>query len=348
MRAPEKITMSYERRLIRRLMYSDMQTNALYRQFAERVAPVLSQYRMNMSGVLIRDAELDRNLNAEMKRFGISMDGVIRDNQVWAWGAANDKTDEIIRFIVGRTSVSKIVESGLFRRNIDAFDAFQKRKYNGMQLSDRVWSLTQGNRQLMTHYLESGLSTGRSAQQIGQDVRRLLNEPDKLFRRIRNPKTGELKLSKPAQDYHPGRGVYRSSAQNARRLARTEVNMAYRTADQERWKGLDIVLGYEVKLSNSHPVTDICDYLKGRYPKNFAFRGWHPACLCYTVPVLASKDELLDNVVDGKPITGHVRDVPDGFKSYMVDHRDQIGGWKRQPFWVQDNFKGGRIEKGLK
>ena len=44
------------------------------------------------------------------------------------------------------------------------------------------------------------------------------------------------------------------------------------TADYERWQQLDFVVGIEIKLSNNHtlngmPFTDICDKLKGRYPK---------------------------------------------------------------------------------
>lgn len=102
----------------------------------------------------------------------------------------------------------------------------------------------------------------------------------KLFRRVRD-EHGELQLSKRAAVFHPGRGVYRSSYKNARRLAATETNIAYMTADYERWQQLDFVVGIEIKLSNNHtlngvPFTDICDDLKGRYPKDFKFTGWHP------------------------------------------------------------------------
>ena len=38
------------------------------------------------------------------------------------------------------------------------------------------------------------------------------------------------------------RGVYRSSYNNARRLAATETNIAYRTADHLRWQQMDFVI----------------------------------------------------------------------------------------------------------
>jgi hypothetical protein len=346
---PEKITGIYERKLIRKLLQTDQETNAIYRQFIDRSSPILAKYRQNLNGVVIRNPDLDQQLQGEISRFQNNIEELIKENQAWAWALANEKSDEIFKSLIGRNPVSRVVEKGLFQRNLDAFEAFQKRKYDGMQLSDRIWDLTKGNQKIMDFYLDNGLATGRSAQEISQDVRQLLQDPDKLFRRVRDPETGELKLSKNAQEYHPGRGKYRSSAQNARRLARTEINMAYRTADQERWKRLDFVLGYEVKLSARHPAPDICDSAKGRYPKDFKFVGWHPNCLCYTVPILADEDDFIDSLVDDDvKITGHVTEIPESMKTYIADNRAKIKGWKTQPFWVQDNFKAGRIEKGLK
>jgi hypothetical protein len=172
----------------------------------------------------------------------------------------------------------------------------------------------------------------------------VLNEPDRRFRRVRDPLTGVLKPSVPMQNYHPGGigkdgkgvgGVYRSSYQNARRLARTEINMAYHAANMEMYRSSPVILGYEVKLSAAHPVTDICDYLKGRYPKEFTFHGWHPACLCYDVPLFMTEDQL-EAYEDGKVING-VADVPEEFKSYMKEHRDQFDRWKTQPYFIQEN-----------
>jgi len=335
----EKITGIYERKLIRKLLQTDQQTNAIYRQFIERTSPILAKYRENTNGVVIRDPELNKQLETEVAKFQKGIDEIIKENQSWAWALANEKNDEIIKSFIGNNAISKVVEEGLFQSNIDAFNAFQKRKYDGLQLSDRVWDLANGNQNIMEFYLDNGLSTGKSAQAISQDVRQLLQEPDKLFRRVRDPKTGELKLSKSAQEYNPGRGKYRSSVQNARRLARTEINMAYRTADQERWKQMDFILGYEVKLSDRHPAPDICDHAKGKYPKEFRFVGWHPNCLCYAVPVLPDEEVFLDSLMDDDvKITGHVADIPESMKTYIAENREKIKNWKKQPFWVQDNF----------
>ena len=98
----------------------------------------------------------------------------------------------------------------------------------------------------LEYYLSSGLSSGRPAALIGQDIRQLLNEPNRRFRRVRDA-NGKLVPSQPMKDYHPGQGVYRSSYKNALRLAVTKTNKAFRTADYERWQNMDFVTGIEVE-----------------------------------------------------------------------------------------------------
>ena len=52
------------------------------------------------------------------------------------------------------------------------------------------------------------------------------------------------------------------------RVARSETNIAYRRADNERWQQMDFVLGQRIQLSKNHPKKDICDKLAGDYPKD--------------------------------------------------------------------------------
>lgn len=337
----------YERKLIRKLLQADQQTNSAYRRLISDVAPILAQYRSSSRGVIINDPDLNRQLSSQIAIFRKRIEEMISTNQSWAWALADDKNDQIINEYISNLPISNVAREGLFARNNQAFDNFQKRKYDGLQLSDRVWSLGKQNEDLLQDYLDNALITGRTADDLSRDVRELLTEPNRLFRRVRNPKTGKLELSKAAQAYHPGRGMYRSSYMNAKRLARTEINMAYRTSDQERWKTLKFVLGYEVKLSNRHPAPDICDHAAGRYPKEFKFVGWHPQCLCYAVPILPNKKSFLDNLIDDVPLKGKVTDIPDSMKQYISDNLSRIAAYGKQPFWVQDNFKGGRIDGGI-
>lgn len=163
----------------------------------------------------------------------------------------------------------------MFSRNADALNTLLKRKDEfGKTISSRVWDITDGAMDNLEYYLSSGLSSGRPAALISQDIRQLLNEPNRRFRRVRDA-NGKLVLSQPMKDYHPGQGVYRSSYKNALRLAATETNKAFRTADYERWQKMDFVTGYEVERSPSnHGPCPVCDAKAGQYSKDFKFTGW--------------------------------------------------------------------------
>ncbi len=165
--------------------------------------------------------------------------------------------------------------------------------------------------------------------------------------------------------------MYRSAYKNARRLAATESNIAYRTADYERWQQLDFVVGIRVVLSNNHtlngePFSDICDRLsaplgskatKGRgcYPKDFKFTGWHPLCRCHTETILKTIDEMRADearILAGEPVSTQsentVDDVPQEFKDWVEENEERIERAKSLPYFIRDNFSEGNIGMGLK
>lgn len=167
-------------------------------------------------------------------------------------------------------------------------------------------------------------------------------------------------------DFHPGRGVYRSSYMNARRLAATETNIAYRTADHERMKNLDFVVGIEIHLSHNHtckgrdgkphPFTDICNELEGKYPKDFKFTGWHPHCRCYVTSILKSDKEIAEDtkkILRGEPVDGEsentVEDVPEGYKKWVEKNEKRIEAAKKKgtlPYFVRDNEEYAEVKRG--
>lgn len=151
-------------------------------------------------------------------------------------------------------------------------------------LSDRVWKLNAQFRQEIEMALDVAIADGVSASQLATHLKQYLKNPDALFRRYRD-KNGVLQLSKNALAYKPGKGVYRSAYKNAERLARTEINIAYRSADIERWQSLDFIAGYEIKRSRNLSACPICDMMAGVYPKSFVWVGNHPNCRCYMVPI---------------------------------------------------------------
>lgn len=266
------------------------------------------------------------------------------------WTLANNKNSELANRVFG-DYVGKLSEEQYrkyYSTNDNARNAFIGRKEAGMNLSDRVWKYTEQFKSEIELGIDIGLRDGLSADELSRDLRQYLQHPDKLFRRVRD-EHGNLVLSKAAAAYHPGQGVYRSSYKNARRLAATETNMAYRTADFERWQQLDFIVGIEIRLSNNHtlngqPFEDICDFLKGRYPKDFKFVGWHPHCRCHVVTILKSDEEIAEDnrrILAGKEPTedsvNTVRDVPKSFKGWLEDNRERAKRSYSMPYFLKDN-----------
>ena len=115
--------------------------------------------------------------------------------------------------------------------------------------------------------------------------------------------------------------MYRSSYQNALRLARTEVNQAYRYADVQRIQNLDFVVGIEIKRSNTYYDCDICENLKGRYPKDFEFVGWHPNCRCSVSTILATREEFINYLETGElKSKNEITRYPKDYKGYRKDY----------------------------
>lgn len=295
------------------------------------------------------------------KQLADRMITVIETGSKKQWLFACEKNDGFIASIMDTSKLSKARLKKMQDRNLEALQTFQGRKVEGMNLSQRVWKYVGQYKAQLESALDVGLGEGRNAAQLSRDVRENLKEPNRLFRRVRD-KRGNLVLSKAAKAFHPGQGVYRSSYKNAMRLTRSEINMAYRESDFLRWQSLDFVVGYEIRRSNHEPLfkCDICEKLVGRYPKTFKFKGWHPQCMCYVVPILMDEETFDENELGDLKAALHgtqykkleaknlVTDVPDGFKQWVKDHEEAQKKWASTPYFIKDNFKDGQLSKGLK
>lgn len=299
---------------------------------------------------------LKKEMEALMKDLGSSLQANIEEGDQDSWTLSNTKNDAMVDSIIGKKHLPKKVVQAWKHPHLEALNAFIARKEAGMNLSRRVWNLTQQFKSEMELALELGMGEGKSAAALSRDVRKYLVEPNKLFRRVRD-KSGALRLSKAAAAYHPGQGVYRSSYKNALRMTATENNIAYRTADHNRWQALPFVIGIEIHISNNHPTEDICDLFDGkRFPKDFKFTGWHPWCRCYAVSVLASQEEMdayTTAIMNGEDVshwkfTGQVEKMPKEFNKWMKDNQARIENATSMPYFIKDNFKDGDPAKGLR
>lgn len=267
------------------------------------------------------------------------------------WEYANLSCDALIESIFGKGLEEDNHFARWFSRNQEAMDAFFARKsaYGGMNLSQKVWRYTGDLKTEMELALSLSLGQGDSASTVSRKVRQYLQEPEKLFRRIRTGTDANgnplYKLSKAAKAYHPGRGVYRSSYKNAMRLTRTETNMAYRASEQDRWQRMDFVVGYEVKRSKRGFDCSICESLKGKFPKDFVFRGWHAQCRCVVVPILATDDEFIkmqEKILAGEnPASvrsaNTIRRPHEDFYNWWENNKGRVETATTMPYWVQDN-----------
>lgn len=299
---------------------------------------------------------LKKEMEALMQDLGSSLQANIEDGDQESWTLSNTKNDAMVDSIIGKKHLPKKVVQAWKHPHLEALNAFIARKEAGMNLSRRVWNLTQQFKSEMELALELGMGEGKSAAALSRDIRKYLVEPNKLFRRVRD-KSGALRLSKAAAAYHPGQGVYRSSYKNALRMTATENNIAYRTADHNRWQALPFVIGIEIHISNNHPTEDVCDLFDGkRFPKDFKFTGWHPWCRCYAVSVLASQEEMdayTTAIMNGEDVshwkfTGQVEKMPKEFNKWMKDNQQRIASAKNMPYFIKDNFKDGDPAKGLR
>ena len=337
---------------------------------------------------------LSEQANAILRALYSGVYNEIKGGVIAEWGSANKSCDALITSIFGKKVKEDDHYARFFARNKESVDAFFKRKseYGGLNLSQRVWKYVGDFKTEMEMALSVAMGEGKSAATISREVRKYLQRPDMMFRRFR-VKTGEQDIfdadgnvvgKEPVygrvwkrkvvdavtgnvswqtvnlKDYSFGRGVYRSSYKNAMRLARTETNMAYRTADQERWRQLDFVIGYRVVLSDNHPEPDICNDLSARrgekgsrgvYPKDFVFKGWHPQCRCYVVPILADEkefDKIQEAILNDEPIPeskGVIREPNKYFQDWWMKNKKRVSEAQSLPYWVKDNPKYTRIKR---
>lgn len=284
------------------------------------------------------------------------------------WAAANAECDKLVQSCFGKRALNTPEFTAWTKRNEAAMAAFIARSEKGLNLSQRVWKSCRQLRDEMEVAITVAVGDGTSAASMSRSVRKYLNDPDLMFRRFRykDPETGEWKrkwkkrvigedgkvhfidYDKAAyQDEWTGPGYYKSSAQNAMRVARTETNIAYRRADHERWQQMDFVLGQRVSLSHNHPKKDICDKLAGDYPPDFVFDGWHPQCFCMVTPILMDEDEILkmnEAMLEGKeykPRGKRITQYPDNFKEWVRDNEEKIlasHDFGSDPYFVRNNF----------
>lgn len=247
------------------------------------------------------------------------------------WAASNFVQDELVKKVLLKYGADpeEAKYKRYFSNNSDARKAFMSRKDRGLNLSQKVWGMSKDYKEGLEAAVSLGTGKGISAIQLSKQISQYLLDFPKLKKEY-SSKFGKATKIKDCE--------YRSV-----RLARTEINMAYRTAEQTRWSQMDFVVGYEVKRSGKHFSCKVCEALTGKYPKDFRFVGWHPNCMCYVIPLLKTDDEFWEwggRSKESASSINEVKDVPDGFKKWVTENTERIKEATKNgtlPYFLKNN-----------
>ena len=327
----------YDKQHIQKVAAQQAVIANIFNQFILSVSPYLRKWSdAGKNNVWISNQGIESAIDRELLNLESMLYANISAFQKDGWERAERKNDDFISQFIKGMSISSATKDGMFTHSLSAFEALKNDiDANGFKLSDRVWNITQQTKSQLEFYLDSGVVAGRNSNGISSDIRQILQNPQKRFRRIRNEK-GELVLSQPMKDYHPGQGVYRSAYKNALRTSATTTNTAYRSADYERWSKQDFILGIEIHRSaNNRGPCKICDAMVGKYPKTFKFTGFHPFCICFATPITMEPENFADFLLnDTVPKEQVITDIPQGAKDFVIENKDGL----QSAFWYKDNF----------
>lgn len=296
-----------------------------------------------------KNPKIIKDIDRVLQQYNDDLVNIINTGTATEWQFANEKINHLKTLQLQRIA-SKIPQTILVQeleklsrspRNTEALKSFQQRKMNDFTISDRVWSITEQMRNELEFAIDVSLAEGKSANQLAREIKKHLNEPDRLYRRVRD-KHGNLVLSKNAKNFHPGQGVYRSSHKNALRLAKEEINTAYRESEQLRIMQNNDIVGVEIHLSPSHKIYDICDELKGRYPKDFKWSKWHIGCMCHRRVIMKTDEEFIRELKNGENLPpesseNFVSQPPKNFTKWVEDNEERFKNWKRKPNFLEEN-----------
>lgn len=269
------------------------------------------------------------------ERFVEDIGAVIYSGTSEEWKNSNEVQDLLANKVLQTygATIGKEKYEILYQPNNDALKAFQQRKDKGFTISDKLWNQSTLYKQELEEAISCAIQKGTSAIILSKQISKYLLD----FPQLQKDYKERFGKASRAMDCE-----YRSI-----RLAASEINMAYRQAENLRWQQMDFVVGYEIKLSNNHtcngkPFQDICDILAGKYPKDFQWTGWHPLCRCYKIPILKTEEEFWE--WDGRSeattaSVNEVKDVPDAFKKWINENIQRAKSWDSAPYFIRDNDK---------
>lgn len=322
-------------------------------------------------------------VDALTRSFQINLYNIIHNGIDAAYGISTTKGNALLRAIFP-DGIN--LHAPRQKEAREAFVRHREKPEGRLGLSDRIWNYSnQGRAEVeaaMSLAIEDGVVKGTSAAELGREIRKYLNDPDRMYRRYHKKKVNargetvdQIVWKKRVLDDEGhvrfvdaeleavGQGVYRSARANAERCTRSEINGAYRYADYDRWQSEEFVIGIKISLSNNHttlkmiggkklrvPFHDICDDLQGIYPKTLKWPGWHPQCRCHVTPVMADKASRMQWLSEGCPKgffdDQYITAAPPQMTQWLMENKSKVLRARSLPYWIQDNLHLVRTPKG--
>ena len=332
------INAEYRKQFMRKQLSFEKEYREIFNKVADDFARLSYDPNIKFAKAFIFPKYIKERMKVMMTDFHDQVLELTKTEIEGFWDLSNQKNDKLVtNYLETISTIKARQQAAYFMPNTSALKAFLSTAHGTETLSESVWKIARQYRKELETHLGIGVAQGDSADVISRRIRQYLKNPDALFRRVRD-KNGKLVASKAMSEYHPGQGVYKSAYKNAMRVTRSETNAAYHLADMLRWEQLDMVKGFEIKLSASHVIFDICDECVGIYPKTFIFTGFHPQCMCNAVPVMSSQQDFLEYLRTGdREVNNMVTQYPENFKNYVKDNFERYSNYKSVPFWITDN-----------
>ncbi len=168
----------------------------------------------------------------------------------------------------------------------------------GYRLSDRVWKQGRQVRAAIDDTLREGIRGGMSADKLARELRQYLDPSNAPTRYTRGGKIVQRRDGGTKRGYASSR---------ARTLARTEITRVHGLATIEAAKVTPGNRGIRWRLSAGHTDQDVCNDLASRdgynlgpgvYPPDqVPTYPQHPNDLCTLVPVMASRDDVIADII---------------------------------------------------
>lgn len=269
---------------------------------------------------LINDRSIDPLTKKKVEKLADELFDRVRIEITGGISGALKQSEKLSNHIESQiTGVKPKLDSSGSNAALQAY--LNKKQSDGFRFSKRIWKHNNLYKKKMNDAITDALKTGKSAKQLAKDLSGFVSPKAK------------------------GKGIYTDPRKNAERLARSEINMAYRRADSERWAKQWFVVGLKISLSASHPHYDLCDWMVGRYPKDYVFLGFHPNCLCIATPILCTeKEQDLMNMHrmglrPNPPKLRNVTKMPKGALQWAHNNKDRVKSWSNTPYFLTSNQK---------